>query len=1520
MATLPLRQIEGKYEILEKIKEGGMGAIYKVRHRLLEEIRVIKVIRPQIADSKDLQRRFAREAKAAIRLKHPNIAQLYDFAIEPDGVAYMVIEFIDGVTLQEMLARSGPAPLDLTLEIARQSLEALRYLHLNGYVHRDVAPDNLMLSKDFDGRPLVKLIDMGIVKHLEGGGEGLTATGMFLGKVRYSSPEQFSGEKAALDSRSDLYSFGVMLYELLTGKCPILGDSLSQLVAAHLFQAPLSFEQTDPKGRVPDDVREVVLRSLAKKPEDRIATAQEFQELLARRPLSDTLHEDLEKTLAVTIDLRAQDEARAQPGTTQDRLDAQFGLVRTPGPSGALRAADQVAPGTDAEQIATLLKSAGDLVNDRSWEEARRCLYRALAVDPNHDGVRQLLSSVERSLEQEIVEAKAKERERVLAEAVASVEELLRSEKIQEAVAALGQARSRFGDEPRFAAVEQRIVETREALAKREREAAVARALGSIEQAIREERVEEGRRALTAAVAVHGPDLRFVALGRSIDQLESDLVERRRNEALAARFAGISELLAKEKVEEAAAALRAASADHGRHSRFVELEAELQALRAVLAERQRQTAIARAAAEVAGRIAAEDADGAATALAAAVTQFGSVAAFAPVEADLGRLRAALAERLRQQELAVRKRRAQDLLGAARERAEKGAWAEAVSRAAEAVALDPGSQDAEWALGDYRAGEARDRAEREHRRKLDEAVKAIEALLEREDADGASRALEQAARDLVGDPRRELLAQRLLRLRGVLEQRRRENELRAAIAAVEKQLAAEAPDAAATELEASIRRFGEEPRLLALRGDIAEVERRIAARARAQALLAVQTSVRSLVAGERIEEARQALGDARMKHGDDAVFAGLDKELAQAVRAAQARARREALTRAAAAVDLEIGRGALERATRLLDDAVREHGADPLLAAAAGRVAAAERRRNADELLRQAASLAGDPAAALAIAQKALEVDPGYERAQAIVEQHRLAVEEAARARRLAELLAAARRELEQGQPEQALARLSAEGAEHTGSAELRELVATVQAEVSRREEERRRADAIASAVASADDAIEKGKLDRAEKLVKKAIGELGSAPPLLALAGRIDSLRVAEKRREVAEIVARARQRVAAGNERKARALCEQALELDADAPEVKALLAELDAARARAVAPTPAAVVATPSAPARDDAVWWRSRPAIALAIGLAALAALVTVGLVVWRSGPESPIESETALTDPAAQIAETSPVGSPPVAAPVDRSFEAAAPPVRDVVPAPPALDTALAPDPAPPASERVPAGAEAGAALEEARARTQQPSAPAVDSAPATREDAAPPPPSRAGGDESATRRAERPVAVPIPLEPVSPTRPEERVEAAKPTPAGARADTAEAAPPGAPATEPSTGVARPPVSKPAANAAPTPAPSRPRAPRPLPPPAEPAGEAVMPPVLKAIPPPRLPALAERQRREAVILVRVLVDEQGKVLEAEVQDNDPQHRIYFQEALRVAKMASFTPATRNGVASRMFLTIPVQFRLR
>ncbi len=275
--SLP-QSFEGKFETLHKISEGGMGAVYKVRHVLLDEVRVIKVVRPQHAGDENLKARFHREARTATRLRHPNIAVMHDFSIDEAGTAYIVMEFIDGQTLRQVLAGGGPPPLAKTLEIARQSLDALAYLHGEGYVHRDISPDNLMLTRGSGGKPLVKLIDLGVAKRV-GGGHELTSTGMFLGKVRYSSPEQFSG--VDLDARSDVYSFGVMLYELLTGRIPIQGEDFSSFIGGHLYRSPISFDVTDPEGRIPPGLRRVVMKTLEKKAENRVASAGELARMLA---------------------------------------------------------------------------------------------------------------------------------------------------------------------------------------------------------------------------------------------------------------------------------------------------------------------------------------------------------------------------------------------------------------------------------------------------------------------------------------------------------------------------------------------------------------------------------------------------------------------------------------------------------------------------------------------------------------------------------------------------------------------------------------------------------------------------------------------------------------------------------------------------------------------------------------------------------------------------------------------------------------------------------------------------------------------------------------------------------------------------------------------------------------------------------------------------------------------------------------------------------------------------------------
>ena len=310
-----------------------MGAIYMVRHRLLGETRVIKVLRPQLDDQAEFHTRFLREARTAIQLRHPNIAQLYDFTSDDAGNAYIVMEYIEGLDLRELLRRIGRPPLGLTLEIAEQSLAALGFLHRRNMVHRDISPDNLMLTRDADAKPVVKLVDLGIVKELRSEASELTSTGVFIGKVRYAAPEQFRTHEAhELDQRADLYAFGAVLYELLTGRLPIAGESASQLIAGHLYSPPVAFDVSDPERRVPEALRVIVLKLLEKQPDQRFQTAEELAGALAalqaEHPWSTA---DVELCFAGFAP--SLQPLTVSPGT-REHIDRQFAGRTTPPPHG----------------------------------------------------------------------------------------------------------------------------------------------------------------------------------------------------------------------------------------------------------------------------------------------------------------------------------------------------------------------------------------------------------------------------------------------------------------------------------------------------------------------------------------------------------------------------------------------------------------------------------------------------------------------------------------------------------------------------------------------------------------------------------------------------------------------------------------------------------------------------------------------------------------------------------------------------------------------------------------------------------------------------------------------------------------------------------------------------------------------------------------------------------------------------------------------------------------------------------
>ena len=298
----PGTMIEGKYEILGEIRESQAGAIYKVRHIHLDEIRIVKVMRLHGEAGDELGRRFLQEAKTLTRLKHPNICAILDLFQDRQGTAYIVLEYIDGVTMSELLEASGPPSLPLALEITHQTLLALECLHRRDIVHRDIAPDNIMLTIDENHQPHVKLIGLGVAKMLTEAVE-LTPSGGFVGKMKYSSPEQLGaleeGEK--LDGRSDLYSLGVVLYQMLTGILPIREDQPRQILVGHLFLPPIPFVKSDPEGKIPQEVAEITLKALEKRREKRFSSAEEFDKELVSLKDRIARPADSETTRPLTI-------------------------------------------------------------------------------------------------------------------------------------------------------------------------------------------------------------------------------------------------------------------------------------------------------------------------------------------------------------------------------------------------------------------------------------------------------------------------------------------------------------------------------------------------------------------------------------------------------------------------------------------------------------------------------------------------------------------------------------------------------------------------------------------------------------------------------------------------------------------------------------------------------------------------------------------------------------------------------------------------------------------------------------------------------------------------------------------------------------------------------------------------------------------------------------------------------------------------------------------------------------------
>jgi len=304
---------DGRYLIIRKLGTGGMANVYLAEDQELGRRVAIKILDDRHANDVQFVERFRREATNAAGLSHPNIVSIYDRG-EAEGTYYIAMEYLDGRTLKELILRRGPAPVKTAIDYTRQILAALRFAHKNGIVHRDIKPHNVLV--DSEGR--LKVTDFGIAR---AGASQMTEAGSIIGTAQYLSPEQAKG--APVDQTSDIYSVGIVLYELLTGTVPYTGDTPVEIAMKHLSQVPEPPSTLQPQ--VPHEVDSIVLRALAKDPADRYQTADEMDADLERAasglPVSPATEE------AATMVLAAADTATMaalQGGGTQPPRPSVF--------------------------------------------------------------------------------------------------------------------------------------------------------------------------------------------------------------------------------------------------------------------------------------------------------------------------------------------------------------------------------------------------------------------------------------------------------------------------------------------------------------------------------------------------------------------------------------------------------------------------------------------------------------------------------------------------------------------------------------------------------------------------------------------------------------------------------------------------------------------------------------------------------------------------------------------------------------------------------------------------------------------------------------------------------------------------------------------------------------------------------------------------------------------------------------------------------------------------------------------
>ena len=316
--ALPGTTLAEKYYVESLIGSGATSRVYRAEHTQMKRPAAIKMLKSNLITDAQSKLRFDQEARAVSSLAHPNLVTIYDVGVAPRGEPYIIMEYLEGESLTDILERVGHLEIEAALRIFIQTTDALTHAHKRGVIHRDLKPSNLMLVETDSGETAIKIVDFGLakLKTLTGEHQKLTKTGEVFGSPFYMSPEQCTGKK--VDVRTDIYSLGIVIYQALTGRPPFLGKNSIDVIRKQLKDPVPTFREANPNLSLPREVEAVVLKCLSKIPDERYQTMQQ-------------LHDDLvliQNDKGTTIDFRAEPVLAAQqPPAASESLPRRIALI-----------------------------------------------------------------------------------------------------------------------------------------------------------------------------------------------------------------------------------------------------------------------------------------------------------------------------------------------------------------------------------------------------------------------------------------------------------------------------------------------------------------------------------------------------------------------------------------------------------------------------------------------------------------------------------------------------------------------------------------------------------------------------------------------------------------------------------------------------------------------------------------------------------------------------------------------------------------------------------------------------------------------------------------------------------------------------------------------------------------------------------------------------------------------------------------------------------------------------------------